>query len=162
MTKDYDLALAKHHRKLRIVTVPLISWGLFPVCTDEISVFNYVQKYWKIKEDFDSIVQQSKKSILVTNTDFEIIFASNNILEMNGYNPFEIIGKSPKIFQGELTSSLTTKQIRKAIKQRKPFKEILLNYKKDGSIYLCEIEAFPKFNQKGEFINYIAFEKIAS
>jgi hypothetical protein len=43
-----------------------------------------------------------------------------------------------------------------------PFKAVILNYNKDGSTYLCEIEAKPKFNSKGELVNYIAFERIAS
>jgi hypothetical protein len=81
---------------------------------------------------------------------------------MSGYHQEEIIGKSPKVFQGILTSEITKTNIRQAINNKLPFKEIILNYKKDGSTYLCEIEAIPKFNKKGEFLNYIAFERIAS
>lgn len=66
------------------------------------------------------------------------------------------------MFQGVLTSESIKNNIRKAIINKKPFKEVIINYKKDGSTYLCEIEAIPKFNKKGEFLNYIAFERIAS
>ena len=81
---------------------------------------------------------------------------------MTGYNSEEIMGKSTKIFQGILTSEITKTNIRQAINHKLPFKEIILNYKKDGSTYLCEIEAIPKFDKRGEFLNYIAFERIAS
>jgi PAS domain S-box-containing protein len=162
MTPEYENAIAKYYNKLRIIPLPLISWNVFSSWKNEISIFNFIQKNWSSREDFEKIVSQSKKTILVTNVDFEIIFSSENIFEMNGYKSFEIIGKSPKFFQGNLTSSETTDRIRIATSQRKPFKEIILNYKKDGSTYLCEIEAYPKFTKKGEFINYIAFEKIAS
>ena len=52
-------------------------------------------------------------------------------------------------------------KIRRAIGKREPFKAILLNYKKNGETYFCEIEAYPKFNAEGTFLNYIAFEKVA-
>jgi len=85
-----------------------------------------------------------------------------SIHKMNGYHPHEIIGKTPKIFQGELTSEISRTKIKNALLNQLPFKEIIVNYKKDGTTYLCEIEAFPKFNKKGELLNYIAFERIAS
>ena len=37
-----------------------------------------------------------------------------------------------------------------------------MNYKKDGTTYLFEIEAFSKFNNKVKWINYIPFERLAS
>lgn len=162
MTPEYDKAIAHYHKNLKIVPVPLISWGIFYDYNGKIQLFNSIQKSWKKKENFHEIVNKSKKTIIITNTNLEIVFASKNITEMNGYQSFEIMGRLPKIFQGELTNTETTNKIRIAIKNKFPFKEILLNYKKDGSTYRCEIEAYPKFNKKGEFVNYIAIEKIAS
>lgn len=80
---------------------------------------------------------------------------------MNGYHYKELTGNSPKMFQGNETSLVTTMKIRRAIGKREPFKAILLNYKKNGETYFCEIEAYPKFNAEGTFLNYIAFEKAA-
>ena len=162
MTTEYEKALAKYYSKLSIFSAPLISWDIFSSQTNEISLFNSIQENWKTRDDFHQIVNKSKKSIIVTNINLEIVFVSENIYEMNGFHSFEILGKSPKIFQGKLTSSQISSKIRIAIDERKPFREVVLNYKKDGSTYLCEIEAYPKFNKKGEFINYIAIERIAS
>ena len=81
---------------------------------------------------------------------------------MNGYHPDEMIGNSPTIFQGLKTSKRTTLSIKKAISNLKPFKEVILNYKKNGELYWCEIEAYPMFNKSGDFLNYVALERIAS
>ena len=81
---------------------------------------------------------------------------------MNGYRPEEVLAKSPKIFQGKLTCDVSRKNIKHALEHHLPFKEVILNYKKDGSTYLCEIKAYPKFNAEGKLIHYIAFEKLAS
>jgi len=162
MIEQYEKALSKYYNKLKIIPVPLISWDIFNCQNLEIVNYNSIQKKWKSKEDFREKVYAKKLEIIITNTKQEIIFATQGIQEMNGYHAHEIIGKSPRIFQGELTSELIKIKIQNAINQQLPFKEIILNYKKDGTTYLCEIEAFPKFNKEGKLINYIAFEKIAS
>lgn len=162
MTEAYEKALVKYHSTLRIVPVPLMCWDIFASYSQELNNYNAIQSKWHIQENFNAIVYQQKRDIIVTNVNQEIVFATQGIHEMNGYHAFELIGKSPKIFQGELTSAESKNKIRTAIKNQLPFKDIILNYKKDGSTYLCDIEAFPKFNKKGVLINYVAFEKIAS
>jgi PAS domain S-box-containing protein len=162
MTKEYENAIAKYYSKLRIRTIPLISWDLFTTIPNEASSFNAIQKNWNSKDVFYKVVIQSKKTIVVTNANNEIVYASGNITKMNGYSSEEVIGKSPKMFQGKLTSEVSRSNIKKAIMNKLPFKEIILNYRKDGTLYLCEIEAYPKFDAKGNLINYIAFEKLAS
>lgn len=162
MTEQYENAVFKYYSKLKIVPLPLTSWGLFLSRDIETNQFNLIQNDWTVQEKFWEIVHQTKQEIIITNVKQEIVFATQGIYSMNGYHPYEIIGKSPKIFQGKLTSEENKNTIRVAIQNRQPFKEILINYRKDGSTYLCEINAFPKFNKKGELINYIAFEKIAS
>lgn len=162
MTAAYEKALAKHYNNLSIIPVPLISWDFFGSQNFEINKFNAIQKQWKSKVNFREINAQSKLEIIITNVNQEIVFASQGINAMNGYQPFEIIGKSPKIFQGKLTSDESKNNIRKAIQNELPFKEVVLNYRKDGTSYLCEIEAFPKFDVNGDFVNYIAFERLAS
>ena len=100
--------------------------------------------------------------IVVTDVNLKIVFASKNIIKMNGYLPSEVIGKHPKIFQGEATNLETSKQIGLAIKNQKPFKQVITNYCKDGSLYKCEIQGFPVFDKSGVLINFIAFEKMVA
>jgi PAS domain S-box-containing protein len=162
MTEEYDKAWVQYVKNLRIVPVPLLSWDIFYNYNSEIKSYDFIQKEWKFKENFKKIVHSEKREIIITNANQEIVFATSGIYEMNGWNPFEVIGKSPKIFQGKLTSETSRNRIRTAIKNQQPFKEIIVNYRKDESTYLCEIEGRPKFNNKGELVNYIAFERIAS
>ncbi len=161
MTPEYDNALAKFHDSLQILPLPLISWDIFNSHYLELNQFNAIQKQWLRKVNFNDVLQ-SKKEIIVTNMKQEIIYASSGLFLMNGYHSHEVIGKTLKLFQGELTCERARNNIKKALQEKAPFKEVILNYKKDGSTYLCEIEAYPKFNLKGELINYIAFERIAS
>jgi PAS domain S-box-containing protein len=161
MTTEYDIALAKYHSSLQILPLPLLSWDVFNSYFVELNQFNAIQKQWHRKVNFYDVLQ-SKKEIIVTNMNQEIVYASNGLFLMNGYHANEVIGKTPKLFQGELTCEKARKNIKKALQEKAAFKEVILNYRKDGSTYLCEIEAYPKFNLKGELVNYIAFERIAS
>jgi hypothetical protein len=75
---------------------------------------------------------------------------------MNGYVEEEVIGRSPKCFK-EILLCLTSSKIRKD-STAKPFKTVV-NYNKNGEIYICLIKRFPVFNIKGKLSHFIAFEK---
>jgi len=86
------------------------------------------------------------------------LMATKNMYKMNGYQSGEVIGKTPKMFQGEATSSQSKKEIRTAIDNLVAFETNIVNYKKDGSLYNCHIEGFPVFNKRGRLVNFIAIE----
>ncbi len=107
---------------------------------------------------FDSSVVWDNKIILVTDANQHILMATKNMYKMNGYQSGEVIGKTPKMFQGEATSSQSKKEIRTAIDNLVAFETNIVNYKKDGSLYNCHIEGFPVFNKRGRLVNFIAIE----
>lgn len=161
MFKEYDKAWAKYQERLSLLPIPISSWEFYQLPRAEQREFNEIQKHWSQKVDFAKVKKDKNRIVIVTDCDFKIVFASSNVIQMNGYHYKEIMGNSPKMFQGSETSLDTTLKIRKAIGNREPFKAIVLNYKKNGETYFCEIEAYPKFNTNGTFLNYIAFEKSA-
>ncbi|AHM61079.1 hypothetical protein D770_14125 [Flammeovirgaceae bacterium 311] len=117
-----------------------------------------MEKGWRHSWNFEEKIFRQKKTILVTDTNQQIVFASNSLYEMAGYFPTEVLGKTPHLFQGPETSTEVKAHIRNAIVQQQPFTGTLTNYKKNKSLYNCSIEGFPVFNKKGELMNYIAFE----
>lgn len=162
MLKEYDNAWAKYQKGLNILKLPLVSWEFRKESYSEEIQYKNIHQFWSDKTDFLKLSKLEKKQLVITDKNFKIIFASQHISKMNGYKPDEILGKSPTMFQGLETSKRTTLSIKNAIENLEPFKEVILNYKKNGETYWCEIEAKPMFNDSGEFINYIAFERIAS
>lgn len=160
MFDKYDKAWTKYHKKLRLLPLPILSWDVFSNPNVEISIFNSIQKNWVHKEDYNH--QVANKYVIVTDSKLTILFATKQISELTGYHSSEIIGQSPKMFQGTLTNEVSRSKIREAVKNNHPFKEIVINYKKDGTFYKCEIEAYPKFDADNNLVNYIAYERIAS
>lgn len=149
---------------------PLLCWDIFMqgykrkmLLLESLQKINKIAKgsNWNVEWDIEEKLLREEKIILVTDLSLLIRFASQNIVEMNGYNSEEVIGKSPKIFQGKGTTVETRNKIREAIIKRIPFHGSIINYRKDGTPYNCLVEEYPVCNKKGKLVNFIAFEKVA-
>ena len=160
---------AKYLRSLKWNAIPLISWGFSSTFHEQVKnivldtnkIANLaIDKKWK-NVDWNFKNKLEEKVILITDAKLNIVFASHNMYKMNGYAEEEVLGRTPKMFQGKETIIETSKEIREAITLQQPFVKQVLNYKKNGDLYYCNIEGFPVFNKKGELVNFIAFEQAA-
>ncbi len=102
------------------------------------------------------------KVIIVTTVKQSIVFATRNLIALNGYTPEEVIGQKPSLFQGKHTDQKSKVFIRQAIHELRPFSVSILNYHKSGATYYCKIEGVPIFNTQGKATNFIAFESLES
>ena len=168
--KIYDAAFANQHQNVAIKPMPLVSWDIYSqyllqtnVLLHDVNSLHQIanKNQWKSVWDYKESLQD-ETVIVVTDASLKIVFASQNIQAMNGYPAKEVIGNSPKMFQGPATDMFISSEIRQAILDKKPFDRQVINYCKDGSPYKCQIKGFPIFNHKGEVTNFIAFEKIAA
>ena len=166
--KEYDRAAHNFYSGQQINSLPLEAWDLFSMrygklCSalTEIRALKLLaaQHKWKTISFIESEILQKNHIIVVTDPNLTIVHASDNIYDMNGYRPKEIIGKKPKMFQGEKTCIETTQKIRNAIDRQESFKAVIVNYRKDGSSYNCWINGYPIKDKKGKVVNFIAFEK---
>ncbi|GGF01050.1 PAS domain-containing protein [Flavobacterium limi] len=166
---NYGELFKESDANLNCNSVPILCWDFHYELMNELKTFSSDLK--KIKQisrqfkwhvtDFDIKERMKDEVVLITDPKLKIIFASEGIAKMTGYTEKEILGKFPKMFQGPMTSALVLKEIRIAIEKQIPFEKTLLNYKKCGETYDCNINAFPVFNNKGNLSHFIAFEKAA-
>lgn len=166
--QHYDKAAHKFYAQQRITSLPVSGWDLFSkyfqkVCSDlsDIVTLQNISKQntWQSSFLFDKEVSKKKHIVVVTDANLNIVHATKNIFDMNGYQPSEIIGQKPKMFQGADTCKETSSRISNAIKNQQPFEEVVLNYRKDGSTYNCWIKGAPILDKKGKVVNFIAFER---
>ena len=116
---------------------------------------------WRIDWDIKKLLVAEERVALVTDLTEVIRFATPNMIGMNGYKLHEVIGKTPKMFQGVGTDPSTRREIREAIIRRIPFVGTIVNYCKDGRPYDCCVEEYPVWNKGGELVHFVAFERIA-
>ncbi|MDE3126231.1 MAG: PAS domain-containing protein [Bacteroidota bacterium] len=155
----------------KIAPHPLLCWDI---------VVEGIERRKQVKKDLEAIQQimlnnqwrevraafhealiWENKTIIVTDSQLNIIYATQNLHAMNGYYPKEVIGQHPTMFQGPATALEARKTIKLAINNLQPFETSLINYRKNGSLYTCHIEGFPIFNQQGIPVNFMAIEKAA-
>ncbi len=165
---EYDKAASKFYQKNRSKGAPCISWDFSGSYNDELTKeldslkrlkTLATENRWVKHFAFAQKVLQEELVVVVTDANRKIVHATNNIKKMSGYRADEVIGESPRIFQGEETSKESKELIKKAIKASKPFEAVIINYKKDGSKYRCLIQGEPVFNDSGELTNFVAFER---
>jgi PAS domain S-box-containing protein len=165
----YEKSVAVANNVPKSGKMPLLSWDLYSVFfrtltaaqNDSTLLKELSNSYkWNISLDLDDELK-TNDAILVTNTNLQIVFASYGIADMSGYKPSEVVGNSPKMFQGLGTSVEKRAEINYAISVRKPFQATLMNYRKNGEPYECHIRSYPIFNKKGELTHFIALEKAA-
>lgn len=165
---NYDVAAQNFYRALQINSFPIDSLDWYGVYFDKVAKGGYdinilnqlAAKYrWQSQPQINQELFNKEHVIVVTDSHLKIVHASHNISEMNGYAVEEIIGKSPKMFQGALTCKVTSNYISNAIKNKHSFEAVLTNYRKDGSAYKCWIKGEPLFNEKGKVVHFIAYEK---
>ena len=168
--KQYEEAIVNYHSILRIKSLPIFSSNFHYEFLKEVKEsfldLNSLKEFarqnkWKSSSEWDIKAPIEEEVIIVTDAKLKIVFASHNLVKMNGYTAAEVLGKSPKMFQGQVTDRIVSNEINLAIQSQQAFEKTVLNYKKNGEIYACLIKGYPIFNLKGELSHYIAFEKAA-
>ena len=164
----YDNQMASHLNATKPMILPLQSWDIHldNLCMvskmhSDINEIKKITDKLLVDVDIVSELKESEKIIVITDAQLNIEFASSNMLNMSGYLPSEILGHSPKMFQGPLTDKKVSKQIRTHINAQEPFEATLSNYKKNKSVYNCHIMGYPVFDKKGTLVKYVAVEQAA-
>ncbi len=89
----------------------------------------------------------------------KIIFANKAFERITGYAPDEVIGRSPRLLQGEKTDPKVLKEIRQALVERQPIQRQLINYTKSGAPYWIEMDIVPIFNAAGKCTHFVAIQR---
>lgn len=79
---------------------------------------------------------------------------------MTGYEKEFALNKTPRFLQGEKTKESTRKRIKEKLLKGKPFKDVIINYRKDKTSYKCELHIIPLHNNETTKItHFLALEK---
>lgn len=88
-----------------------------------------------------------------------IVWCNDALCQMTGYARDEIIGATPRKFQGPGTSARTKAEIRDCLTRWGSGRFELLNYRKDGAPFWVEIDLKPIADETGWFRYWIAVQR---
>ncbi|MDP2818767.1 MAG: EAL domain-containing protein [Polaromonas sp.] len=72
-----------------------------------------------------------------------IVFVNDAFERHTGYSRAEVVGKTPRLLQGQRTQRAELDRIRLALRQAQPVRAELINYKKDGTQFWMELDIVP-------------------
>jgi len=119
--------------------------GVFGVARDKTERYRLEES----RRLLQACMAQIQDVIVITETDPldepgpRIIYVNDGVERMTGYRPEEVLGNTPRMFQGPDTDRAALRRIRKALEAREPVKEVVVNYCKDGEPFWNEIEIVP-------------------
>lgn len=162
--QDVDLQI--QNPKAR--SMPLLGWDLYMEGSilqkwattkrlEREKVMAFAEKFnWKnnLKLDF---FENDYDALIITDLSQNIIWVNEGFSTMTGYSRKFAMNKTPKFLQGKETLEVSKSRIRERIMQKMPFKELIINHKKDGTVYSCEVKIIPLFSN--DVTHFIAFEK---
>ena len=147
-------------------SVNLLSWGIQDLFFEK-ELFNDLDTIKTFSENFNwkdnvsTVIKENYyESIVITNVEKKILWVSNGFTKMTGYQKEFALNKTPRFLQGEKTTENTRKRIQTKISQGKPFKDVIINYRKDQSTYKCELHIIPLHNNNNlKITHFLALEK---
>ena len=102
-----------------------------------------------------SVTEQVTDSIVITNTDFEIIYINKATEKLYNYSQNELIGKTPEILNAEPLAHEIQKDIYDTVSSGNIWRGEHLNRKKDGSTFICEFKISPLKDEQGKISFYL-------
>ncbi|CAC5342796.1 MULTISPECIES: PAS domain S-box protein [Planktothrix] len=110
----------------------------------------------------ESVVISTNDSIVITEIDLispRIIYVNPAFTRMTGYTLEEVLGKTPRILQGEKTDKTVLARLHTALQNWQPLQVDLINYRKDGSPFWVELSIVPVADEKGCYTNWVAVQR---
>jgi PAS domain S-box-containing protein len=108
-----------------------------------------------IRNDYDSI--------LITELELEepgpkIVYVNDGFTRMTGYSREEVIGKSPRILQGEKTDRKVLDKLKSNLSEGQPFFGHTVNYRKDGSEFVNQWDIHPLTDSEGNITHWVSYQ----
>jgi len=141
------------------------AYEFMEISRNDKSDFSYLENFAKSKNwNFDlnkikRFLQDRKNTIVVTCEIERIEWVSKSFTRMTGYVSEEAIGQFPKFLQGSETASEAKKTIRGKINNQEKYSGTIVNYRKNGELYICKVEILPIYDTSKSLVNFIAFEQ---
>jgi PAS domain S-box-containing protein len=119
-----------------------------------------------LKDLLTVLTADSERAVVLTSGDLQapgptILYVNAAFERMTGYDRSELVGRSPRMLQGEKTSLAARRTLSRALRRGERARVVLINYRKSGEAYRCEVEVFPVFDAAGALTHAVALEREA-
>ena len=113
----------------------------------------------------ETVILQTRESIVITEATFnnnllpKIIYVNPAFTSMTGYNPEEIINKSPDFLKGPNTEISVVKKIIRIIQNKEESQLEIRCYKKDKTEFWLRFTMIPIYNSENELSHWVSIQR---
>ncbi len=148
---------------------PVITEGYFQGCYMMIHLDRPLtnESVTLLHQELIEAVNQTQESILITDAQLDkpgpkIVYVNPGFTRLTGYEPSEVIGKTPRLLQGEETSRSELNRLKQSLQKGESYEGEVINYKKDGTPYILQWETTPLKDNNGKINHYLAVQRDVS
>lgn len=108
------------------------------------------------------VINASNDGIVVAEQEGEdniLIYANPAFEKLTGYTSEDILYQDCRFLQGDDRNQPGLAAIRQAVKSQQPCRQIIRNYRKDGSPFWNELSITPVLNEADQLTYYIGIQK---
>lgn len=91
-----------------------------------------------------------------------LIYANAAFEHLTGYSRDEILYQDCRFLQNDDRDQASLSEIKSAIKEGRPTRVVVRNYRKDGGLFWNELSITPIFNDKDQLIYFIGIQRDVS
>lgn len=108
------------------------------------------------------VVNESEDGIVIAEQEGDeniLIYVNKGFEKLTGYSADEILYQDCRFLQGDDRDQPGLDAIRQAIREGKPCRQTLRNYRKDGSLFWNELSITPVYNEADQLTYFIGIQK---
>ncbi|MCS2609469.1 PAS domain-containing protein [Halomonas dongshanensis] len=113
-------------------------------------------------ELLERIIDASEDGIVVAEQEGDeniLIYVNKGFERLTGYSADEILYRDCRFLQNDDRDQEALDVIRDALKNLRPCREVLRNYRKDGSMFWNELSMTPVFDEEENLMYFIGVQK---
>jgi len=134
-------------------------------------IYGTVQDFTEQKKEeqrlklLESVIINTKDGILITEAEpFDepgnrIIFINEAFTKITGYTAAEVLGKTPRIFQGPNSDKEELIKLSRSLRNWEPSEITTINYKKSGEEFWANFTVVPVADEKGWYTHWVSIER---
>jgi len=114
---------------------------------------------------FQKVVEQGNDGVLITEGEPlskpgpRILYANPAFGRTTGYEPEEVVGKTPRILQGPDTEPWILHRLRRQLQQGRKFEGEAINYKKDGTPFINHWSITPVYDEDDTITHWVSVQR---
>lgn len=125
-------------------------------------IFSHDQNFQTImKNMLQTTFDMSFDGVMITKAapGYPIIYVNSAFCDMTGYTVDELLGKSPRLLQGDKSDQNVLAELKEKIEKGETFHGKTVNYRKDGTEFTMEWKIVPILNAENTISHYLAIQR---